>query len=164
MPKRVLGVPWKPYDHGMFGMVEIVVIIVVILVIVAVLVTVIALAARSGARTGPQLAWRTPGLVPPLPHDLQERVRELCSQGKKIHAIKAVREGTGLGLKEAKDVVDALDAGRPIPTAQPVGHPGDLASRVRELKAAGRAEQAVFLVRGETGMTQAEAETFVNAL
>ncbi|WP_245656582.1 ribosomal protein L7/L12 [Microtetraspora fusca] len=137
---------------------------VIILVVVVVLVTVIVLAARAGARPSTQLAWRTPGLMPPISSDLQERVRELCAEGKKIHAIKAVREGTGLGLKEAKDIVDALDAGRPVPVVDPSAPRGDLASRVRELKAAGRAEQAVFLVRGETGMTQAEAEIFVNAL
>ena len=35
-------------------------------------------------------------------------VRALKSQGKTIHAIKLYRESTGLGLKEAKDVVEAL--------------------------------------------------------
>lgn len=32
--------------------------------------------------------------------------------GNKIAAIKAVREATGLGLKEAKDLVEALERGR----------------------------------------------------
>jgi ribosomal protein L7/L12 len=32
----------------------------------------------------------------------------LAAAGKKIHAIKRYREITGVGLKEAKDVVDAL--------------------------------------------------------
>jgi ribosomal protein L7/L12 len=37
-------------------------------------------------------------------------------QGKKIEAVKAYRERTGVGLKEAKDVVDDLErrlSGRP---------------------------------------------------
>ncbi|GLX00002.1 ribosomal protein L7/L12 [Microtetraspora sp. NBRC 16547] len=129
-----------------------------------VLVIVAVVAARAGARPSARLAWRTPGLMPPISYDLQERVRELCADGKKIHAVKAVRDGTGLSLKEAKDVVDALDAGRPVPGVEPSTPRGDLASRVRELKAAGRTEQAIFLVRGETGMGQDEAETFTNAL
>ncbi len=142
-------------------------VIVLVVLVVVVLAVVVALAARAGARPSTRLAWRTPGLVPPISHDLQDRVRELCSERKKIHAIKLVREETGLGLKEAKDVVDALEAGRPVPVDVP-GEPSarrlDLASRVRQLKADGRTEQAIFLVRGETGMTQDEAETFVDAL
>jgi ribosomal protein L7/L12 len=35
-------------------------------------------------------------------------VRDLVFQGKKIQAIKVLREETGLGLKEAKDIVDRL--------------------------------------------------------
>ncbi|MFG6194036.1 hypothetical protein [Nonomuraea sp. JJY05] len=42
--------------------------------------------------------------------------------------------------------------------------PPDLATRVRLLKQAGRIEQAIFLVRGETGMGQDEAIRFINAL
>ena len=56
---------------------------------------------------------------------------------------------------------------RPSPVALPyagvVAGP-DLATRVRELKAAGRAEQAIHLVRGETGMGQREAELFLDSL
>ncbi|MEV7966908.1 hypothetical protein AB0O34_13125 [Sphaerisporangium sp. NPDC088356] len=40
----------------------------------------------------------------------------------------------------------------------------DLATRVRELKAAGRQEQAVYLVRGETGMDSREAHLFVDSI
>lgn len=132
------------------------------LIVVALLGVVIA-ALRAGARpTGP-LAWRSPGLLPPVSAELQQRVRELYAAGRPVEAIKLIREHTGLGLKEAKSLGDALSSGRPLPVAP--GHSRfDLASRVRELKAAGRTEQAVFLVRGETGMGQAEAERFVEAV
>ena len=33
--------------------------------------------------------------------------RNLVRQGKKINAIKMVRESTGMGLKEAKDLVES---------------------------------------------------------
>ncbi|HEV7504761.1 MAG TPA: 50S ribosomal protein L7/L12 [Thermoanaerobaculia bacterium] len=33
--------------------------------------------------------------------------KALCATGKKINAIKIVREQTGLGLKEAKDLVES---------------------------------------------------------
>lgn len=42
------------------------------------------------------------------PETLAE-ARDLVDQAKPIPAIKRVREGTGLGLKEAKAVVDGLD-------------------------------------------------------
>jgi large subunit ribosomal protein L7/L12 len=35
-------------------------------------------------------------------------VRNLLIQGKKIEAIKALREETGLGLKQAKNIVERL--------------------------------------------------------
>lgn len=35
-------------------------------------------------------------------------VRQLALQGNKIAAIKLLRDETGLGLKEAKDIVDRL--------------------------------------------------------
>lgn len=36
-------------------------------------------------------------------------VRQLLSEGKKIDAIKVLREATGLGLKEAKDLVEMME-------------------------------------------------------
>ncbi len=39
---------------------------------------------------------------------LNFEVRELLAQGKKIQAIKLVRNQTGWGLKQAKDFVDSL--------------------------------------------------------
>jgi hypothetical protein len=107
--------------------------------------------AGRGGGMSPRQAYSRP--LPPLPVDLQERARALCLEGKTVHAVKLIRDETGLGLKEAKDLADALRAG-----------PVDLASRARELKAAGRTEQAIFLVRGETGMDQRDAEAFVATL
>jgi len=43
-----------------------------------------------------------------VPDDVARLVRE----GRKIDAIKRYREITGLGLKEAKDAVDAIGDGR----------------------------------------------------
>jgi ribosomal protein L7/L12 len=41
-------------------------------------------------------------------------VREQIARGNKIEAIKIYREKTGVGLKEAKDAVEAMEAGRPV--------------------------------------------------
>ena len=45
---------------------------------------------------------------PVLSEELKRKVRLLRAQGRLIEAIKLVREATGLGLKEAKDAVEAL--------------------------------------------------------
>jgi large subunit ribosomal protein L7/L12 len=37
------------------------------------------------------------------------RVRALLASGEKIEAIKVLREATGLGLTEAKSLVESLD-------------------------------------------------------
>ncbi|MEL6364933.1 MAG: ribosomal protein L7/L12 [Pseudomonadota bacterium] len=49
-----------------------------------------------------------------LPPEKREGVERLAADGKKIEAIKELREATGLGLAEAKDVVDQAAAERPI--------------------------------------------------
>ncbi|WP_458461474.1 ribosomal protein L7/L12 [Paenibacillus sp.] len=45
----------------------------------------------------------------PGPTDLDQELLALIQQGKKIMAIKRLREARGLSLKEAKDYVDSLD-------------------------------------------------------
>jgi ribosomal protein L7/L12 len=45
--------------------------------------------------------------------DLAE-VRTLLDQGKKIQAIKVYRQMTGIGLKEAKMAVEAIEQGLPV--------------------------------------------------
>ena len=43
-----------------------------------------------------------------LPKETKERVLQLARKGKKIQAIKELKEAIGLGLKEAKAYVDRL--------------------------------------------------------
>lgn len=56
-----------------------------------------------------------PAMTPPprpaaAPAGLDDDVRGYLAQGNKIMAIKHVREATGLGLKEAKDFVEEIEA------------------------------------------------------
>ncbi|SDL44431.1 Ribosomal protein L7/L12 C-terminal domain-containing protein [Nonomuraea maritima] len=111
-----------------------------------------------------------PPPTPAIPPDLRDHLLRLIAQGRKIEAIKVLRGRLpSLGLKQAKDIVDSLQAGTPALGSRtpPPGIPAataDLADRVRALKAQGRQEQAIHLVRGETGMDDAEATAFVNAI
>jgi len=53
----------------------------------------------------------TPNSVADQAERMQEVVR-LIKDGEKIEAIKAFREATGVGLKEAKDAVEAIESNR----------------------------------------------------
>ena len=48
--------------------------------------------------------------------EIVNTLRELIQQGKKIQAVKEAREQLNIGLKEAKDLVEALEQGKPIDT------------------------------------------------
>jgi ribosomal protein L7/L12 len=106
----------------------------------------------------------------PLETALVARITDLCAAGRKIQAIKELRDATGLGLKDAKDLVEAIQAGhRPAPLVQGEilaarVHTRDLADRARKLMADGQEVQAIRLVCDETGMGIADAQKFVKAL
>jgi ribosomal protein L7/L12 len=49
---------------------------------------------------------------------LEQRVDALLDEGRKIETIRVYRAETGVGLKEAKDAVDALEHERQSPQAK----------------------------------------------
>ena len=51
--------------------------------------------------------------------EASDEVVALAIRGRQIEAIKLLREEHGLGLREAKDVVDALRSGDSMPQARP---------------------------------------------
>jgi ribosomal protein L7/L12 len=89
--------------------------------------------------------------------DLTTRLRELVAAGKAVLAIRELRRETGMGLREAKEYVDALavTGEPPAPPPGEVGEVGEVGeqtlARARELAAAGRVVHAVKAVRDETG-------------
>ncbi|MFI6673946.1 hypothetical protein [Kribbella sp. NPDC050470] len=103
-----------------------------------------------------------------LTPDDVDQVRFLLTTKKSVHAVKLVRDRTGLDLKNAKGLVDDIRLGRyvsPVTDTPVVRVPGtNLAERTRALKAQGELHQATALVVSETGMTEAEAGLFVGAL
>lgn len=48
------------------------------------------------------------GVTDPVIENIDDELKSLIVEGKKIQAIKKYRTVTGLGLKEAKDYVDSL--------------------------------------------------------
>jgi hypothetical protein len=49
-------------------------------------------------------------MSPPLSDDAMKALTEALRQGRKIDAIKIHREITGLGLKESKDAIEAIES------------------------------------------------------
>jgi ribosomal protein L7/L12 len=97
-------------------------------------------------------------------------VSELLARGNKIGAIKLVREQTGLGLKEAKDYVDALEAGTApaLPVVSPPA-PSALSGEALEQEARALVERgnkigAIKLVREQTGLGLKESKDYVDRL
>jgi len=124
-----------------------------------------ALQAGVVPRTAPGARAR-PTAVRTLAPDVRREARNLLDTGRRIQAIKLVREQTSLGLRDAKQAVDTLH-GSPGASGPPDGTTadnGDLAHRARELRRAGRADAAVELVHEETGMSPVEAARFVQSL
>lgn len=104
---------------------------------------------------------------PPAHHENPDhlaRVRDLAASGKKIHAIKELRQHTGMGLAEAKAYVDALTATGEPPAPPREGVSEETLARVRELAATGEVVLAVKTVRAETGWGLKRAKDFVDGL
>ncbi|MEU0565047.1 hypothetical protein ABZ297_06585 [Nonomuraea sp. NPDC005983] len=110
----------------MIGFPEMLLLLVVIAVVAGVIVVAIVRASTRGSRQPVFLS----------PDELNHQLRSLVAQGKPIYAIKLLRQHTGMRLKEAKDAVDGLAAGRPInhpalhrpPTASAAVPQADLAT------------------------------------
>jgi hypothetical protein len=51
---------------------------------------------------------RTGAPIGELPEEIERQVRALIAAGEKLEAIKLVRAATGLGLSEAKDLVERM--------------------------------------------------------
>lgn len=95
-------------------------------------------------------------------------VRSLLASGDKIGAIKQYRELTGLGLKEAKDAVDALEAGRviPMPAASSRAPALDPATdaEIRRLVASGELIEAIKRYRTLSGAGLKEAKDAIEGM
>jgi len=104
------------------------------------------------------------------PESLQESVRRLLFEGKKIMAVKLYREQTGVGLREAKDAVEQfesqlalsgvsdspnLEGSQQASAVVPVG------DDVLDLLLRGYKIQAIKLYREQTGLGLREAKNAV---
>lgn len=95
-----------------------------------------------------------------------ERIAELIEQGRKIEAIKLLRERTGIGLAEAKAQIEQLtaEAADQTPPAERAGldTPG-LPEDVLSYARAGRTIEAIKVLRERTGVGLKEAKERIEA-
>jgi ribosomal protein L7/L12 len=119
--------------------------------------------------------WEVPQPAParlgeaPKPADMGSAMgeaRALLQEGKKIEAVKRVREATGLGLKESKELVERWEV-PPEPAPARLGEapkPVDMGSAMREARALlqeGKKIEAIKRVREATGLGLKEAKELV---
>jgi ribosomal protein L7/L12 len=135
--------------------------------------------AESAERCEKCLAWLVqesdvrgvvppPGAAAPSPadDDLFRRVAGFLADGRKVEAVRIYREARGVGLAEAKQAVELVEAGRQWSVEHatpPLAEPGlvdDLLEHVR----AGRWIHAIRLYRDTTGGGLKEAKDAVEAL
>jgi len=108
-------------------------------------------------------------MTPPEPlsaPSLPQPAQDALQRGNLVEAIQLMRAGTGLGLKETKDALEAYlrgeaPAGGFAPKALPAGAP--LPAQVQEALDQGNKIEAVRRLRGLTGMGLKEAKDAVEA-
>ena len=109
-----------------------------------------------------------------MPLDKLAEIKRLTQNGQKIEAIKVYREVTGVGLREAKEAVDRLEAGQPLVftstasvnlsgTSAAAGQAAQLAE-VTRLAQSGQKIQAIKIYREITGLGLREAKEAVERL
>jgi ribosomal protein L7/L12 len=143
-----------------------------------VLIGAVALLARARANTAdrppdaPAYTQATVRIANPIDEDVRAELLRQLQRGNKIQAIKLLREYSGLGLKEAKDAVEALERSpaAPLPgpaPARPAPAPGaspDDDPEVRLLLQRGNKIAAVKRVRELTGWGLKESKDYVDRL
>jgi ribosomal protein L7/L12 len=147
----------------------------IVLAVLAVIVTVVVLR-RSWASslTHSALPLADDRSKPPISYNIaisdpdRSEINALLAGGNKLEAIKRYRQLTGVGLKEAKDYVDALPLSGAIPSLPLSANiaptaPADLAE-VHRLADQGQKIEAIKRYRQLTGVGLKEAKDYVDRL
>ncbi|MGD0897024.1 MAG: acylphosphatase [Thermoguttaceae bacterium] len=93
---------------------------------------------------------------------LLAQIQTLLAEGRKIEAIKRYREATGAGLAAAKEMVEAIERGEPLPKTEPMGSSSEM--EIVSLLTAGKKIEAIKLCQERTGAGLKEAKDAVEAI
>jgi ribosomal protein L7/L12 len=91
----------------------------------------------------------------------EQRAIELIAAGKKIEAIKVLREATGMGLAEAKQAVDQLESTGQAP-AKSIASPTELPVEVVDLAKQGKTVEAIKRLRERSNLSLHDAKELVD--
>ena len=137
------------------------------LAVLALMVLVGVIVVLAGNRGGEVITLRPP-MAGQQQQPAAETPEQLVRAGRKIEAIKRYRELTGLGLREAKDAIDAmahsLETGRPgslPPKSSILREVND--SEIEQQIRSGHLIDAIKLYREKTGVGLKEAKDAVEA-
>lgn len=95
--------------------------------------------------------------------ELPDDVLDALGNGQMIEAIKLLRSATGLGLKEAKDLLDAYQQGTQV-GAEIASSNNQLPASVMAALQSGNKIDAIKLLREQTGLGLKEAKDAVEAM
>ncbi len=95
--------------------------------------------------------------------ELPDDVLGALGNGQTIEAIKLLRAATGLGLKEAKDLIDAYQQGKPL-SVQIASAIDQLPASVMAALQSGNKIDAIKQLREQTGLGLKEAKDAVEAM
>jgi ribosomal protein L7/L12 len=90
-----------------------------------------------------------------------EHVVDLIREGRKIEAVKIVREETGASLKDALQAVEQIERGD---RALDLGEDADPMPEVEALVREGRTMEAISVLRRRTGLGLKECKDVVDSL
>jgi ribosomal protein L7/L12 len=105
--------------------------------------------------------------MPPAGPSLPPAVLAALDAGQLIEAIKRLRAATGLGLKEAKDLIDAHQRGEAVSVAARAAPTMDsfhVPDAVRQALAEGNKIEAIRLLRDHEGLGLKEAKERADAI
>lgn len=127
------------------------------------------------------LARKKPGTSPEAARNIEliglddsarADIHQLLAANKKVQAIKVFRNRTGAGLLEAKNAIESLQRGEPLPPSSTIVDAAkagpvpwdDLLPRLATLKSEGKAIAAIKLLRDRTGLPLRDAKNAVDLL
>lgn len=90
-------------------------------------------------------------------HDINDRIRLLMQQHRKIEAIKVIRTVTNWNLKKCKEYLDCYPDVTPIA----VDETGPVSAQIRQLLSEQKYMEAIHLVENRTGMMASEAKQYI---
>lgn len=95
---------------------------------------------------------------------LPEHIAELIRNGEKLQAIKLLVDETGIGLREAKDAVERMDADPAFDPIEMTNEFSGVSEEVQQLAWEGKKIHAIKLLMEESGLDLKDAKVAVEQL